>query len=152
MHETTAPRPTAYRPAIVSAIIPCLDEEGAIAGVVSAVFAQDVSEVIVVDGGGDLTNSLMGELMLAHAIKRGLAGFVINGAIRDAEAFLVRNLPVFAVGVTHRGRYKDGPGEIGYPISIDGMSIEPGDLILGDWDGVLAVPLEAGAIVRPGDR
>jgi glycosyltransferase involved in cell wall biosynthesis len=51
MHESTAPRPTAYRPASVSAIIPCLDEEAAIAGVVSAVFAQDVSEVIVVDGG-----------------------------------------------------------------------------------------------------
>jgi regulator of RNase E activity RraA len=42
--------------------------------------------------------------------------------------------------VTHRGPYKDGPGEIGFPISLDGMLIEPGDLILGDWDGLVVVP------------
>jgi regulator of RNase E activity RraA len=106
-----------------------------------AIDMADPGDVVVVDGGGELTHSLMGELMLAHAIRRGVAGFVINGAIRDAEAFLTRNLPVFAAGVTHRGPYKDGPGEIGYPISLDGMVIEPGDLVLGDWDGVLAVPL-----------
>lgn len=112
-----------------------------------AIDMADPGDVIVVDGGGYLANSLMGEMMLAHAIKRGVAGFVIDGAIRDAEAFLARNLPVFAAGVTHRGPYKDGPGEIGYPIAIDGMTIDPGDLVLGDWDGVLAVPLADGPAV-----
>ncbi len=97
-------------------------------------------DVIVVDAGGDLSNSLMGELMLAYAVRRGIAGFVLNGAIRDVDAFLATNLPVYAAGVTHRGPYKDGPGEINVPIAIDGMVIEPGDLILGDSDGVLAVP------------
>lgn len=100
-------------------------------------------DVIVVDAGGDLTNSLMGELMLAYAIKRGVAGFVLNGAIRDADQFVAMNLPVFAAGITHRGPYKDGPGEINVPIAIDGMVIHPGDLMLGDSDGVLAVPYEA---------
>ncbi|MBA4489391.1 RraA family protein [Paracoccus sp. S1E-3] len=99
-------------------------------------------DVIVVDAGGDLTNSLMGELMLAHAIRRGVAGFVLNGAIRDVDAFVETNLPVWAAGVTHRGPYKDGPGEINVPIAIDGMVIEPGDLILGDSDGVLCVPFD----------
>lgn len=99
-------------------------------------------DVIVVDAGGDLTNSLMGELMLAYAIKRGVAGFVLNGAIRDADQFIAMNLPVFAAGITHRGPYKDGPGEINVPIAIDGMVIHPGDLVLGDSDGVLAVPFE----------
>ena len=97
-------------------------------------------DIIVCDAGGDLTNSLMGEMMLAHAIKRGIGGFVLNGSIRDRDAFIDRNLPVFAAGVTHRGPYKDGPGEIGFSISIDGMNIEPGDLMLGDADGVLCVP------------
>ncbi|MCV2448298.1 RraA family protein [Paracoccus sp. DMF] len=97
-------------------------------------------DVIVCDAGGDLTNSLMGELMLAYAVKRGVAGFVLNGAIRDLDAFVQTNLPVYAAGVTHRGPYKDGPGEINVPIAIDGMVIEPGDLILGDSDGVLCVP------------
>lgn len=96
-------------------------------------------DVIVVDAGGDLTNSLMGELMLAHAIKRQVAGFVLNGAIRDAEAFLERNLPVYAVGITHRGPYRDGPGEIGFPVSFNSMPIEAGDLILGDFDGIVSV-------------
>ena len=100
-------------------------------------------DVIVVDAGGDLTNSLMGELMLAYAVKRGVAGFVLNGAIRDADAFRQVNLPVYAAGVTHRGPYKDGPGEINVPIAIDGMVIEPGDLVLGDDDGLLCVPFDA---------
>lgn len=100
-------------------------------------------DVIVVDAGGDLTNSLMGELMLAYAIRRGVAGFVLNGAIRDVDQFIAMNLPVFAAGITHRGPYKDGPGEINVPIALDGMVIHPGDLMLGDSDGVLAVPFEA---------
>ena len=104
-------------------------------------------DVIVVDAGGDLTNALMGEMMLAHAIKRGVAGFVLNGAIRDADAIREVNLPLFAAGVTHRGPYKDGPGEINVPIAIDGMVIEPGDLVLGDGDGVVAVPFDAAEAV-----
>lgn len=97
-------------------------------------------DVIVVDGGGDLTNSLMGEIMLSLAIKQGVAGFVVDGAIRDADAFVERNLPVYAAGVSHRGPYKDGPGEINVPVALDGMVIEPGDLMLGDADGTLCVP------------
>lgn len=96
-------------------------------------------EVLVIDAGGDLTNSLMGELMLSYAIKRGLAGVVINGAIRDLGWIKERDFPVFAAGVTHRGPYKDGPGEINFPICIDGNLVNPGDLILGDEDGVLSV-------------
>lgn len=105
-------------------------------------------DVIVVDAAADMANSLMGELMLAHAIRRGVAGFVLNGALRDAEAFLERNLPTFAVGVTHRGPYRTGPGEIGLPIAINGTVIQPGDLILGDLDGVVCVPkADAAAIL-----
>ncbi len=97
-------------------------------------------DVIVVDAGGDLTNALIGELMVATAISRKLGGFVINGAIRDARALREGDFPLFAAGVTHRGPYKDGPGEINVPIAIDGMVIEPGDLVIGDDDGVLCVP------------
>lgn len=108
-----------------------------------AIDMAEPGDVIVVDGGGDLTNALMGELMLAHAVNRGVAGFVLNGAIRDADAIFVVNLPLFAAGITHRGPYKDGPGEINIPISIGGMVIEPGDLVIGDSDGVLCVPFDA---------
>lgn len=99
-------------------------------------------DVIVVDGGGDLTNALIGELMLAFAQKKQLAGVVINGAVRDTASIAASNFPVYARGVTHRGPYKNGPGEINVPIAIDGMVIEPGDLIVGDADGVLCVPFD----------
>ncbi|WP_370285468.1 RraA family protein [Pseudooceanicola nanhaiensis] len=98
-------------------------------------------DVIVVDAGGDLSNALMGELMLAYAVKKGVAGFVLNAAIRDLDAFVATNLPTYAAGVTHRGPYKDGPGEINVPISLDGMVVEPGDIVIGDSDGVLSIPL-----------
>jgi len=107
-----------------------------------AIDMAEPGDIIVCDAGGDLTNSLMGELMLAHAMKRGVGGFVLDGAVRDVEAFLEVNLPVFAAGVSHRGPYKDGPGEINVSVAINGMVIEPGDLVIGDWDGVLSIPLD----------
>jgi RraA family protein len=113
--------------------------------------ALDIAEpgdVVVVDAGGDLTNALIGELMVAHAESRGLAGIVIFGAIRDAGAIRAGSFPVFAAGVTHRGPYKDGPGEVNVPIAIDGMVIHPGDLVLGDDDGLVAVPIDEAAAVH----
>ena len=104
-------------------------------------------DVVVVAAGGDLSNALIGELMVTHAKVRGLAGLVIDGAIRDRDALLEINLPVFARGVCHRGPYKDGPGEIGFPVAVDGMVVAPGDLVIGDGDGVLAVPLDSVATV-----
>lgn len=97
-------------------------------------------DVIVVDAGGDLTNALIGEIMVGDAMRRQLGGIVINGAIRDATWIGACSFPVFAAGITHRGPYKDGPGEINVPIAIDGMVIEPGDLVIGDDDGLLCVP------------
>ena len=100
-------------------------------------------DVIVVDAGGDLTNALFGEIMVATAVARGVAGVVLNGAVRDAEEIGRGDFPLYAAGVTHRGPYKDGPGEINVPIAIDGMVIQPGDLILGDGDGLLCVPFDS---------
>jgi len=107
-----------------------------------ALHMAEPGDIIVVDAGGDLTNALIGELMVSTAIQRRLGGFVIDGAIRDARALREGDFPVFAAGVTHRGPYRDGPGEINVPIALDGMVIEPGDLIIGDDDGVLCVPFD----------
>jgi regulator of RNase E activity RraA len=112
-----------------------------------AIDIAEPGDVIVVDAGGDLTNSLIGEMMTAHAQARGIAGFVIHGAIRDYDTIHAGTYPIFAAGVTHRGPYKDGPGEINVPIAIDGMVIAPGDLIVGDGDGVVCVPFDQTAEV-----
>lgn len=95
-------------------------------------------DVLVVDGGGDLTQALVGEIMMSRARQMGVAGFVIDGAIRDVEAFLQSDFPCYARGVTHRGPYKSGPGEINVPVAVDGMVVMPGDVVVGDTDGVVA--------------
>jgi len=107
-----------------------------------AIALAEPGDIIVVDAGGELSNAIIGEMMLMQMARRGVAGVVVNGAIRDAAAIRGQTLPVFAAGVTHRGPYKNGPGEINVAIAIDGMVIEPGDLIIGDDDGLLCVPFD----------
>lgn len=97
-------------------------------------------DVILVDAGGSLDHAIIGEIMSSLAAKRGVAGLVIDGAIRDRDEIAASDFPVYARGVTHRGPYKDGPGEINVPVSIGGMVVHPGDYIVGDGDGVLAIP------------
>jgi regulator of RNase E activity RraA len=99
-------------------------------------------DVVVVDAGGDLTNAIVGEIMVGYARSRGLGGLVINGSIRDSAALGKQRFPVYAAGVTHRGPMRSGPGEIGRAIALDGMVIEPGDLLIGDADGLLAIPFD----------
>jgi RraA family protein len=107
-----------------------------------ALTLAQAGDVIVVDGGGDLTNALFGEIMMTTAVRIGVAGIVLNGAVRDSEEIGRGNFPLYAAGITHRGPYKDGPGEINVPIAIDGMVIHPGDLIVGDADGLLCIPFD----------
>ena len=97
-------------------------------------------DVIVVDAGGVVTGAIIGDIMTSLAQKRGLAGMVIYGAIRDAAEIRSRSFPVYACGITHRGPYKNGPGEINVPVALDGMVVHPCDIIVGDSDGVVAVP------------
>ena len=99
-------------------------------------------DVIVVDAGGFLDNAIIGELMMTRAKQRGVAGIVIWGAIRDSAEIGAGTYPVFAAGVTHRGPYKNGPGEINVPIMMGGTPVSPGDIIVGDADGLVAVPQE----------
>lgn len=99
-------------------------------------------DVIVVDAGGFADHAIIGELMAARAQQRGIAGLVIWGAIRDSAELGAGDYPVFASAVTHRGPYKNGPGEINVPIAMGGMPVHPGDIIVGDADGLIAVPQE----------
>ena len=97
-------------------------------------------DVLVIDGGGDLLNAAVGGILSFYAAHIGLQGVVVDGAIRDVAEIREREFPVYARGVTHRGPYKDGPGEINVTVSIGGMVVNPGDIIVGDQDGLLAIP------------
>ncbi len=97
-------------------------------------------DVIVVDGGGDESRALVGEIMKTIAQWRGAEGYVIDGAIRDVGAIAADTYPFFARAAIHRGPYKSGPGEINVPVSIGGLVISPGDIVVGDEDGIVSFP------------
>jgi regulator of RNase E activity RraA len=97
-------------------------------------------DVIVVDGGGDETRAPVGEIMKTIAEWRKAEGYVIDGAIRDVAAFAASDFPCFAREVIDRGPYKNGPGEINVPVSVGGTVISPGDIVVGDEDGVVSFP------------
>lgn len=106
-------------------------------------------DVIVIDVQGDMNNSVCGELMALYAESRGLAGFLVDGCIRDAGSIRGMDFPVFARGANPKGPYKDGPGEINVPVSCGGVVINPGDIIVGDEDGVVVIrPEDAPDILK----
>ena len=102
-------------------------------------------DVIVVDGKGDLSCALTGALMAAHAQKAGIAGFVIDGAVRDTDECSRGSFPIFAAGANPNGPLKNSGGRINWPVSVGGTTVNPGDLIVGDADGVVVVPREMAA-------
>lgn len=97
-------------------------------------------QVLVVDGEGHTERALVGEIMMSAARMRGVAGFIIDGAIRDSDAFKTHNFPCYSKGITHQGPLKNGPGEQDIPVSIDGCVVSPGDIVVGDCDGVVFIP------------
>ena len=104
-------------------------------------------DVIVVDGGGFEERALCGEIMATYAAKRGIAGFVINGAIRDKVELSGMNFPVFAKGACPNGPYKNGPGEINVPVNIGGRIVCPGDILVGDGNGLVVIHPEDAEMV-----
>ena len=99
-------------------------------------------DVIVVDCCGDRNQSVCGDVMFRYAKSRGVAGFVVNGCIRDVDFLQEDGFPVYALGATPRGPYKSAVGEINFDIVCGGQVVHPGDIILGDEDGVVVVRRE----------
>jgi RraA family protein len=97
-------------------------------------------DVLVVNGQGDTTRALLGGLLAGRARKLGLAGIVVDGAVRDVDEIESVGLPVFARAITPAGPYKNGPAEVGLPVACGGVVCSPGDIVCGDADGVAVVP------------
>ena len=96
-------------------------------------------DVIVIDAGGMRNRAIFGELMINYCKLRGLAGVIVDGAIRDYDTISQMDFPVYARGVNPNGPYKNGPGEIGTTITFGGQIVRPGDIIVGDADGIIVV-------------
>jgi 4-hydroxy-4-methyl-2-oxoglutarate aldolase len=97
-------------------------------------------DVLVVHTGGNVTSAVFGELMSRTAIAQRLGGIVVDGAIRDVDAIARLGLPAFSRSVSPGGCDKDGPGEINVPVSCGAAVVAPGDVVVGDHDGVVVVP------------
>lgn len=97
-------------------------------------------DVILIDAGGSVERAIFGELMATYCKTRGVAGIVCDGAIRDADGLAnLKDFPIYAKGITPDGPYKNGPGEINVPIVIGGKTVNPGDIIVGDADGIIII-------------
>jgi RraA family protein len=99
-------------------------------------------DIIVVDAAGSSTNAVIGDLVASKARHRGIAGFVVDGYVRDLPGVVDVGLPVFARGVTPIGPLHRGPGEVNCPIQCGGIVVHAGDIIVGDTNGVVVVPRE----------
>ena len=106
-------------------------------------------DVILVDGRGDLTSALMGEIMSQQCVALGIAGVVIDGAVRDCEAIRELGFPMYAAGLNPNGPTKFVPGRLNHPISIGGVTVNPGDLVVGDADGVTVIERDKAEAMLP---
>jgi 4-hydroxy-4-methyl-2-oxoglutarate aldolase len=106
-------------------------------------------DVIIVDGKGDLSSALMGEIMSQQCVALGIAAVVIDGAVRDSEAIRELGFPMYAAGLNPNGPTKFVPGRLNHPISIGGVAVNPGDLVVGDADGVTVIERAKAAAMLP---
>ncbi|HTH79220.1 MAG TPA: RraA family protein, partial [Ramlibacter sp.] len=106
-------------------------------------------DVIVVDGKGDVGAALMGTIMMTACKQLGIAGVVIDGAVRDTLEIEEMGFPVFAAGYNPNGPTKNIAGRIGHPISVGGVTVHAGDFVIGDADGVVVVEREKIAGMLP---
>ena len=105
-------------------------------------------DVLVVSNEEDNTRALMGEVMMAYLyLQKKVAGIILDGPIRDIDEIGKWDFPVYATGTTPGGPYKEGPGEVNVPIACGGISVEPGDIILADPDGVIVIPRNDAATI-----
>lgn len=115
----------------------------------AAMAVAQPGDVIVVDGKGDLSSALMGEIMSQQCVALGIAAVVIDGAVRDSEAIRELGFPMYAAGLNPNGPTKFVPGRLNHPISIGGVTVNPGDLVVGDADGVTVIERAKAATMLP---
>lgn len=113
----------------------------------AAIALAKPGDVLVIDGKGDLGSALIGSIMINACRRLGVAGIVVDGAVRDVEELAAIGVPTFAAGSNPNGPTKSCPGRINAPISCGGVAVRPGDLIVGDGDGVTVIERQAAASV-----
>ena len=97
-------------------------------------------QILVLANGGGTQGALWGDVACTFAAQKGVAGVVADGPVRDIDALREMDFPVWATSISPSHPEKRGPGSVNVPIVVDGVLVEPGDVIVADGDGVLAIP------------
>ena len=124
----------------VGTALPILTRAGDNLAIHRALDDAQPGDVLVINGQGDLSRALIGDLIGEIMVNRGVLGAVIDGAVRDAETLAAQGLVVFARAATPAGPFKNGPGAIGSPVAVGGVVVSSGDVVVADADGVVIVP------------
>lgn len=128
---------------LAGSILPVLVREGDNLAIHRSLDEAQPGDVLVVNGHGDVNRAVFGGLLAAGCLARGIAGVVIDGSLRDVAEFEELGLPVYSRGVSPAGPYKHGPGSVGMPVACGNVVCNPGDVIVGDADGLIALAAAA---------
>lgn len=123
-------------------VLPVFSPAGDNLAVHRAIALARHGDVLVVSGGGTLSHGPFGDILALAARMRGIAGLVMDGAVRDSDSLIAMDFPVFARGCSIQGTVKCNPGTVGMPIQIGDVTVHPGDVVIGDADGVVVLPPE----------
>ncbi|MCY4405238.1 MAG: RraA family protein [Rhodospirillaceae bacterium] len=127
----------------VGSALPCMNGPADQLGLVGALAYAEPGDVLVVGTEAYLGTAVIGDLMAGMLLNCGVAGLVTDGAVRDTPGIIGVGLPVFCAGVSPNSPQRNGPGTVGLAISIGGVTVNPGDILVGDVDGVVVVPQDA---------
>ena len=140
-------KPIAGAPASMQSFVgpafPCMNSPADQLGLVAALAYAEPGDVLVVGTEAYLGTAVIGDLMAGMLVNRGAAGLVTDGAVRDTPGIVGVGLPVHCAGVSPNSPQRNGPGTVGLAISIGGVTVNPGDVLVGDVDGVVVVPQDA---------
>lgn len=114
--------------------------DGENGAVLEAIRAANEGDILVIDAKGNTNRAVAGDFVISLAKGIGVQGFVVDGVVRDIAAIRELNFPVFSLGTTVAAGNKNGGGQVNVPIAIGGVTVHPGDYIIGDVDGVIVVP------------
>ena len=137
-----ADAPTAMK-SFAGPAFPCMTSPADQLGLVGALAYAEPGDVLVVGTEAYLGTAVIGDLMAGMLLNSGAAGLVTDGAVRDTPGIIAVGLPVFCAGVSPNSPQRNGPGTVGLAISIGGVTVNPGDVVVGDVDGVVIVPQDA---------